>query len=142
MLPLHDLRPSGGPGEVERGDEGGGGHGRVPVHDGLLHVPLDGLQHHRVRDRAQGSDGGCSVAILLPGHVLGQGGRHYDHILRNAGQLLDPEVHEPPQDGVASLEQLRDGKKTFRSFRCSERFSLAREKFNICLCDKIFRNFT
>lgn len=142
MLPFHYFRPSICPGEVEGGDEGSRRHGGVPVHYGLLHVPLYGLQHHGVRNGAQRSDGGSSVAVLLPCHVLGQRGSHDDHILRYVGQLLDPEVHEPPQDGVASLEQLRDGKKTFRSFRCSERFSLARKKFNICLCDKIFRNFT
>jgi hypothetical protein len=39
---------------VQAGHEGRGGDGRQLVDDGLLHVPLDRLQHRGVRDRAEG----------------------------------------------------------------------------------------
>ena len=109
---------------MERGDESSRGHSRVPVHDGLLHVSLNGLQHHWVGDRTESSDSGSSVAILLSSHVLGQGGRHDDHILCDSRQLLDPEVDQSSEDCITSLEQLGDCKKAFRSFRRSQSFPL------------------
>ncbi len=36
---------------------------------------------------------------------LGEGGGHDDHVLRNVGQLLDAQVHQPPQHSVLSLKR-------------------------------------
>ena len=61
------------------------------------------LKHHRVGDSAERPDGGGAVTVLLAGHVLGEAGGHNDHVLSDAAQLLDAEVHQPSEHRVPSL---------------------------------------
>ena len=80
---------------MEGGDECSRAHSWVSVDDGLLHVSLDGLQHHGVSDGAKGTDGCRPVVVLLASHVLGERGGDDDDILGNIGQLLNTKVHQP-----------------------------------------------
>jgi len=69
------------------------------------------LEHDRVRDGAEGPDGGGPVAVLLPCHVLGQRGGHDDHVLGYVGQLLDAQVHQPSQHSVLGLNKDKEVQK-------------------------------
>jgi hypothetical protein len=64
------------------------------------------LKHNRVGDGAEGPYGGGPVAVLLPRHILGEGGGDDDHILSYAGQLLDAQVHQPTQHSVLRLADI------------------------------------
>ena len=54
---------------------------------------------------AEGPNSGCPAAVLLARHVLGEGGGDDDHILGNTRQLLDTQVHQPPQHRVFRLDE-------------------------------------
>ena len=63
------------------------------------------LKHDGVGDGAESPDGGGPVAVLLARHVLGEWGGDNDHILGYTRQLLDAQVHQPPQHRVFRLDE-------------------------------------
>ena len=110
----------------KRRDESSTGDGRVTVHNGLLHVTLNGLDHTGLQlemvvtttsihvrhyeyamymctyigDGAESSNGRGSVLVLLSCHVLRQTAGDDDDIIGNLGHLLDGEVDEPTKGQV------------------------------------------
>ena len=77
-----------------------------------------------VSDGDEGSNGRCSILVLLPGHVLRQTARDDDDIISNLGHLLDGEVDESTEGQVLRLKQLGHRKECLCSLRRTERSSL------------------
>ena len=108
---------------MEGRDQSSRGDSPILVHDSLLHVSLDGLQHCSVCNLAEGADGGGSVDVLSASHVLRQTACHDDHVVGQDGQLLDGQVDQTAQSGVLALPQLRDSEERPSGFCAADRLS-------------------
>mmetsp|Transcript_6058 Transcript_6058/g.24078 ORF Transcript_6058/g.24078 Transcript_6058/m.24078 type:complete len:485 (-) Transcript_6058:662-2116(-) len=107
-------------------------HDGVLVHDGLLEVALD-LHEQRAsaavlaQDLAQHAHGVGTVQVDLAVHVLHQGRRHDDHLVRAGGELLDHEVDHPPERHVLRLEELGGREEDLGCLGLGERLALVDE---------------
>mmetsp|Transcript_33255 Transcript_33255/g.80445 ORF Transcript_33255/g.80445 Transcript_33255/m.80445 type:complete len:216 (-) Transcript_33255:144-791(-) len=83
------------------------------VHDRLLDVTLDRAQHGRIDDPRQYAQGIGPVQIDVARHILGQGGRDDDDVVRVArlGHVLDKEIHHPTEAGIVAHEQFGHAEK-------------------------------
>eukprot|EP00968_Pinguiococcus_pyrenoidosus_P012722 scaffold1130_cov195-Pinguiococcus_pyrenoidosus.AAC.83 len=98
----------------------------VVVHDGLLDVALNGIEHGRIDDLREHADGVRAEEILLRVHVPGEAGRDDHDVVRIARfrHFLDEQVDHPSQIHVGALEQLRDAEEHLGDLRRREGVAL------------------